>query len=643
MTGSLLAHAISLAHGWAAALIVLSIFNVAGLLLTPRRWQGWIRWPDSVVLGLALYVLLCWIAITSRNIPLVYLFFVYAALLWAVASMRPRLEPSLAARVRTRAAAQWVVDFSILYVLAYMLIRPAAGSAFLPLGADGNLDLVTYARYARHLLSFGTANVDLAPFDYLRSPASAYVLAGEAILFGRDPLNAAMPTLLMLAALFGMVASEAARLVFGLSRRVAMAIACIALCGPLFRWMLASYGLAELLAATAVMYLLMVLGRSLAERPIAGSSALGAVAGVSLLAFAAPPWAGWVGAAASGLVELLSRMPFVSLLGSPGNTPSAADLSDPMSAAAVVVLAIVPLLWAGAVYAVRRFNIFDRIGPSESDRRLATALGFYVGVALIVGNVAVEAVRGPSSVSRSGTWRQLDEVGALSFRSMTLKVADEPNGLSTALAMYYLPGRKTEVFGRGVSLQGLSFESVSKEQPMFIQNFGCAGVGHTDAVSVPRVGCVLMAPPSMAIGTSYPFNQTFLFLSFDYMTPREPGGRWNTRPTLHLRATADPQRVRLDRDLFINLLVDAFLTEGAKPRRLVVTWGADQRGETLLGVRKWFSLPVRSGDWTGNRLWTLPITIDFPDRRAILFQSMEMTETPRGDVVVRENTTTGAK
>ena len=235
------------------------------------------------------------------------------------------------------------------------------------------------------------------------------------------------------------------------------------------------------------------------------------MAGVSLLAFAAPPWAGWVGAAPSGLVELVSRMSFRVSLGFAGHTPSAADLSYRMSAAAVVVLAIVPLLWAGAVYAVRRFNILDRLGPSESDRRLATALGFYVGVALILGNVAVEAVRGPSSVSRSGTWRQLDEVGALSFRSMTLKVADEPNGLSTALAMYYLPGRKTEVFGRGVSAQDLSFDSVSKERPMFIQNFGCAGVGHAEAVSVPRVGCVLMAPPSYTVGTSYRSIRHFCF------------------------------------------------------------------------------------------------------------------------------------
>ena len=109
------------------------------------------------------------------------------------------------------------------------------------------------------------------------------------------------------------------------------------------------------------------------------------------------------------------------------------------------------------------------------------------------------------------------------FQAFTLKVADQPNGLSTALAMYYMPGRKSHVIGRGVSLDELPFDTVSRQQPMFIQNFGCQGVGHGDTVSAPGVGCLLMAPPSMTVGTSYPFNRTFLFLNFDRMTRARPG------------------------------------------------------------------------------------------------------------------------
>jgi hypothetical protein len=154
-------------------------------------------------------------------------------------------------------------------------------------------------------------------------------------------------------------------------------------------------------------------------------------------------------------------------------------------------------------------------------------------------------------------------------------------------------------------------------------------VGHGDAVSAPGVGCLLLAPPSMTVGTSYPFNRTFLFLNFDRMSARDPGGRWNAQSTLNLRLTADPQRAPLNRDMYLNFLVNPFLPAGVKPQRLVLRWGADKRGEALIADRQWFSLPVGSEDWSGNRLWTVPVTIDFPDGRTILFQEVALTEAPR--------------
>jgi len=369
------------------------------------------------------------------------------------------------------------------------------------------------------------------------------------------------------------------------------------------------------------------------NRAAAGLAVPCVVAGATLAVFAVPPWGGWGRHVLHGIAELLSTVSPVLLIGVPGNAAAVAAPSMPMRSAIVLVLAVVPLLWAGAVYGARRWRVFDRLRMTDVDSRLARALVVYAGVALILGNVTVQAVRGPEAVRRPSAWRRLDDVIDLSFRVLTLKVADEPNGLSTALALYYLPGRKAEVFGRGVSPQDLSFDGVSKQQPMFIQNFRCEAAGHRDTVFVSGVGCLLMAPPSMTLDTSYPFNQTFLFVTFDRMTAREPGGRWNTRPTLHLRVTADPQRVPLDRELFINLLVNPFLPEGVKPQRLVVRWGGGRSGETQIGQREWFSLPVGSGDWKGNRVWTLPIAIDFLDGRTILFHEIALTESPRGAVM----------
>jgi hypothetical protein len=167
---------------------------------------------------------------------------------------------------------------------------------------------------------------------------------------------------------------------------------------------------------------------------------------------------------------------------------------------------------------------------------------------------------------------------------------------------------------------------------MFVQNLECESVGHADTVFAPGVGCLLMAPPSVAIGTSYPFNRAFLFLHFDRMSTRDPGGRWNADSTLNLRLTADPQRLRLDREIFINLLVNPFLPPGVKPQRLVLRWGSGRRGEAFVSERQWFSLPVGTEDWSGNRLWSVPVAIDFPDGGRILFHEFALTESPRGQV-----------
>ena len=48
--------------------------------------------------------------------------------------------------------------------------------------------------------------------------------------------------------------------------------------------------------------------------------------------------------------------------------------------------------------------------------------------------------------------------------------------------------------------------------------------------------------------------------------------------------------------------------------------GEGARGEVSVAERQWFSLPVGSNDWIGNRLWTVPVAFDFPEGRTILFR-----------------------
>src|SRR5262245_44698017 len=99
------AHLASLVYGLIAALLSLGVFYVVGLLIAPERWQNFLCWPDNIIVGLTLYLVLCWLGIASRNIPLKYMPFALAALIWIPASNRLRvLKGLLAGRLRSREA-----------------------------------------------------------------------------------------------------------------------------------------------------------------------------------------------------------------------------------------------------------------------------------------------------------------------------------------------------------------------------------------------------------------------------------------------------------------------------------------------------------------------------------------------------------
>ena len=159
------------------------------------------------------------------------------------------------------------------------------------------------------------------------------------------------------------------------------------------------------------------------------------------------------------------------------------------------------------------------------------------------------------------------------MRELTVKLSRDPGGLLTAMTRYYLPATKLHVIAPGVRLG--DFEPVSRQTPLLVQNFGCEGVGHADSVSVPDVGCALLAPPSLTLDTVYPFNRTFLPIDFGSMSEREQGGRWSTGTTMTLRLLADPERTPVARHLYVNLLLNPFL-RAASAAAAFFAWGAKE-------------------------------------------------------------------
>jgi hypothetical protein len=591
-------HVLSIAHGIGAAVACAACFYLAGLVLTPRRWDRWLDAAAKAIVGAAIYVLLCWIAISAQRIPLPFVAVAFAGGVLIVSVIRiRRVADALKAGIATGKLRSGLLVFVFFYVLIYALTRPPATDVFLPPAWSGHRDLLTHIRYAKHLLMFGSPDLDAVSFDYLRSPAASHLLAGFSLAFNQDPLSAAMPALFALVALTGVAVVSFCRSGFSLPMLTAIVIACIVTTNPYFKHIAGAYRLPALIAIPILLFLLRLIVRSSA----AGSKLERAVVAALTISYALFWWS-------FNYLEVSSAVNVT-----------------------IIVLGIV--LAGGVAHVVRRDDVLSRFARTPTDRRLTVAAIGYAAIALLVGNVAVHAARERAPLRMPGRWRGIEQLRHAHFGEITLKIEHDPNGLLTSITRYFLPDKKVHVIPPRIRVRDLPFETVSRQSPILIQNFGCEGVGHSDVMAIPDAGCVVFAPPAFELDKPYPFNRTFLFLGVDGMSNREPGGRWNTGRRVSLSLVVDPQRVPVDRNLYVSFLVNPFLPPDVKPQGLTFNWGSNRGGETHVDAQSWVSVPISARDWTGNRVWRLPMTIGLPDRRTMLFHDLLISEKPRGPVV----------
>jgi hypothetical protein len=229
----------------------------------------------------------------------------------------------------------------------------------------------------------------------------------------------------------------------------------------------------------------------------------------------------------------------------------------------------------------------------------------------------------------------------------------QANDVMTLFAAYYMPGKRFHSPSpEFANPEPISLAAISPLRPLLIVDYSCDGVGHGDTRTVEGVGCLLLQPPSLAANTGYPFERSFLFIEMSGLAPREGGGRWNTRKQVTLSLMADQRVLQLDRDAaWVNLLLEPALVPGMAGQRLRLSWGAGRRGEALLGVREWISLPLRIADWPATRVTSQVISVELPDilpphwidgpqgrylesrPLAVRFVELSVSPTPRGRVV----------
>lgn len=292
----------------------------------------------------------------------------------------------------------------------------------------------------------------------------------------------------------------------------------------------------------------------------------------------------------------------------------------------------------------RQSAAFARVTRTNLGRRVVTAFLIIAGVGLVGENLRIHAVRDAALLRFPGTFRNIAMMNDLPFfREMSIEMELYPSDYQSVLALHFLPSKRVHVVSTLFTPnEPLSLEHISRLRPHFIQNYECQGIGHDETLTVPDVGCLLLAPPSLALDTVYPFNSSFLFVELESLGAREPDGRWNTHTTVSLDLMADPRRVPVDRELYVNLRLRPYLDPETPWQRAVFSWGIGRQAEVSLEQREWISLPAQVLDWTGEWLWTLPISVDLPDGvklptddrpLAVMFEELSLSVSPRGRVV----------
>ncbi len=289
----------------------------------------------------------------------------------------------------------------------------------------------------------------------------------------------------------------------------------------------------------------------------------------------------------------------------------------------------------------------ERVRRSTFGRRTAAAGLLLVVLGLVGGNLAVHARAEAPLLRLRAAFRNLAVLDTMrSFHEMDLATRDYQ---STMLAMYFVRTKLMHPVGQAdFPSEAVDYERISADRPLFVQDFGCEGVGHRDTMSIPDIGCLLFSPPSVALDTPYSLNRTFMPVTVEGFGGREPQGRRSIRRRVGLELIADLRRIAVDQDAWVNLLITPRFTDRQPVQRLAFSWGQGRKASGALSSREWISLGVRSEDWRGERIRTLAIALDLfdagapgslvsdsqvPVRASVLLEEVSISTHPAGRVM----------
>jgi hypothetical protein len=290
------------------------------------------------------------------------------------------------------------------------------------------------------------------------------------------------------------------------------------------------------------------------------------------------------------------------------------------------------------------------VGSARNIRRVAAA----TGAALVAGNLLIHAQSDPPYMRLSGDLRNLSAIDAdRSFSDVTIRMSESTGVYPTWIATYFLPSKRVHIVSDAFRpSEPLAYDAVTEHRPLLLDGVGCDGIGHDQVRDIAGIGCLIFAPPSLVLDQPYLFNQTYVFVDLAGLGPREPEGRWNVAQKVGITMQADIRRVSLFEPAFVNVKVNPYLPPGITHQRLELQWGSGRAARAVVDREMTISLPVARNDWTGTRMWTLPISIGLPDAvppqwmyaprgnvaagpLGALFEEVSVTHVPTGTVMER--------
>ncbi len=245
-------------HGISAGLLSFLFFYFLGLMCLSEKFFVWLKFPAfSAFLGAAIFTLIGWYGVHYQYsfypiFSAISLLFLVLLLFRAKSIKQWNCWKDENAPLSLRSLSFWLFTYIFFYILIYLFLPTPTSDEFLPIARIGNLDIFNYINATQHLHTVAASNIAHAlPNEpatlYFYTPAVFYLHGWLAIFYHNNAMAASMPLIYNFAAAIGLMIVYYCHYFFSCSKKIAVCIASIVICGTFYRYIIGFYFLSSVI------------------------------------------------------------------------------------------------------------------------------------------------------------------------------------------------------------------------------------------------------------------------------------------------------------------------------------------------------------------------------------------------------------